>query len=179
MGEAGYYLVAIKATGEIYDEFKKRLDDLAKLNEDFQKIRHDSSKPPIERWRMLKDMHPLAVELINYEPSEEALKKDMWLNELTSVIPDLTSEYILTIEDNVIKLYDYVWHLTDWDGIARWLEKRGCIVLWASDEYIDLHHYLLMKLRFEHKEDIIDVLYDLLSKGKVDEALRLLIALRI
>ena len=179
MGEADFYLVAIGASIEDYMEFKKRLDDLVALNEDFHKIRDRGEIPPVERWNKLKSMHPLACELLNGDVEDERLKDDRHLNDLVDVIPDLTSEYVLEYEAGVVTLYDHVWHFTSWDGIAAWLENRGCVAEWISSEHVDLHLHLAWKMRALKSEDIIDKLYKLLSEGKVDEARRLLLTLKI
>jgi len=179
MGEAEFCLVALGANEKIFEEFKKRLDDLVALNDDFQEIREQAEIPPGERWRKLKEIHPLACELLNFEVNEEFLKDDPQLNNLTTAIPDLTAEYVLDYEDGVITLYDYVWHLSKWDGLANWLEDRGCIAAWASEEYVDMRTYLISWIRGFRKEDIVDKLYKLLSEGKVDEVRRLLLALKI
>ncbi len=139
MGEATYYLKATFPAGvdmgkieEIVNKFCK---EMARFDDAWQDIRH-SAGTPMERAMNLKAQFPQVWEGLKLDRLE-IKPDDVVLNEFAGEL-DMTEDFNLYVEGNVVKLHDTVWHMATWGPLAEWFESIGATkATWLSDEELD------------------------------------------
>jgi len=108
MGEAYYYLKAEfndeKTAKKVFEDFEARLKDLVVLHEESPTIM------PTDR--------PAGV-----FATQEGTRIET---------PDM-AEMDLNLDGDTILLCCEVWHMTDWEPIAKWLRTQGAKVGWTTE----------------------------------------------
>jgi len=174
MGEATYYLIAQFESDEnakFAEDFARVVfKELSKFSDEWQKIRSNQNKSPIQRHRILLKKFPLVRRYISLPKPP---KEDVCMNYLAGQC-EITNNFNLYSERNSVRLSDYVWHLASWDNISEFFYRLGARkVIWRSEEYFDYFDLLEEGLK-----DMPEVRKKVRQFSK-DEIEKILLALKI
>jgi hypothetical protein len=137
MGECAYFLKAKFATNKKASAAAKRLKQtLAEVEEAYSFWQKNRGKNSAEFWSKFEAEFPLSTEILKAAGVEIGRDCNNGLSENLSYCGE--GQHV-SVVGNEIRYSAVVWHLADWEGLAKWIENalEAKAVVWASEECMD------------------------------------------